>query len=751
MKTRLASSCFITVALAGVALVNGCTQQTASNAPAYITTSSAPPAIVTPVAPPAFVPVETVAEARPAAPVVPAEVPVPSLIIINTNAPIAPAEPVLPANLRISKPLNEIIRLAQSGVEETVILTYITNSPAIFTLGAEEIVYLNDLGISSSVITAMMHRDQTLRATYANAANPPTPTTATAAPVAAAPTYLNPPQATPAPEAPPVYVSNDYFYDSLSPYGTWVEIDGYGRCWRPTVAITSSTWQPYRDRGRWVHTDSGWYWMSDYSWGSVAFHYGRWFSHPRWGWCWWPDTVWAPSWVTWRYDNDHCGWAPLPPHSYYRPGAGFYYRDRAVSIGFDFGLHVGAFTFVSWNRFCDPRPYQYYLPRARSVAIYNQTTVINNVGIGNNNTVINRGIDKDRVRERSRTEVRTVSLREERPTGASPRSDRFERDGRTLVVSRPALPLSPASAPSPISAERNNWRDPSSRPNESRPGTLPNQPAVNRPSRDDREPRRDIGRAPEIENRTPIRPGTPNNNSPAAPAVVTTPSPSTPVTPRESSIPTRPEIRPDRERGVRQPEVVTPPSRPSSTAVIRTPEATPAPTPARTPTPIFSRPVVVETPAYTPTRPIAPTPQPQPTAPASAPSYRPAPARNPNNLATENSPWVQPNQPAPTYNRPNVEPRREERFNRNDVIDRSSRSRSEERAPAPVFTTPTPRVSPPAVVAPAPTPVQRPVFTPPAAPAPRVEAQPIQPRTEVSRPESRATANPDSGRPSRNR
>jgi hypothetical protein len=265
---------------------------------------------------------------------------------------------VVAANLRITKPLSEVIRLAQSGVDEFVILTYITNSTTLFALGAEEIVYLNDLGVTSPVVTAMMHRDQSLKSAWAAvgqvAPQPPTNQET----VAAAPTYVNPPQVAPAPvqEAQPVYVSNDYFYDTLSPYGTWVEVDGYGRVWRPTVAINTSGWQPYRDRGRWVHTDAGWYWMSDYSWGSVAFHYGRWFSHPRWGWCWWPDTQWAPSWVTWRYDNDNCGWAPLPPRSYFRPGVGFSYYDRHVGVDFDFGLSVGAFTFVPWNRFCDPVP-----------------------------------------------------------------------------------------------------------------------------------------------------------------------------------------------------------------------------------------------------------------------------------------------------------------------------------------------------------------------------------------------------------
>jgi hypothetical protein len=737
MKTRFIPQ---VLALAAMLLLNGCTQQSAGTAPAYVTTSSAPPAVVTQVVPVVATVATPVSVGAPVAETAPV---VPSLIVSNEVAPVAPAELVLPANLRISKPLNEIIRLAQSGVEEPVILTYVTNSPAIFTLGAEEIVYLNDLGVSSSVITAMMQHDQLLRAEWANAANPPV-VASNVEPVAAAPTYVNPPQAAPVLETQPVYVSNNYFYDSLSPYGSWVEIDGYGRCWRPTVAITTSSWQPYRDRGRWVHTDAGWYWMSDYSWGSVAFHYGRWFSHPRWGWCWWPDTVWAPSWVTWRYDNDHCGWAPLPPHSYYRSGVGFVYYDRSVGVSFDFGLHVGAFTFVPWGRFCDPRPYNYCLPRPRSVAIYNGTTIINNVAAGNNNTVFNRGIDKDRVRERSRTEVRTASIREERPRGLTPRSERFERDGRTLVVNRPALPVSPVAGSALAPVEKSTTRVTPNRATESRTVNSPTRPTGDRAVVNERN---EIRPAREIETRSAVRPGTPNNLSPGAPAVVTTPKPAAPAAPVVSPAPIRTETRPDRSREGRSLDDSTPRARPSSTTVVRIPETKPTPTPARTATPIFSKPVVVETPVYTPTRPVAPTPQPRPMAPASAPSYRVAPSRPQSSAAINSASQFQNNQPVPsvpTYNRPNVEPRREERSSRNDVIDRA---RSQERISAPTYSAPTPRITP----TPTPAPIQRPSYTPPAAPAVRSAPPAVQPRSEAPRPESRATPTPDSGRPGRSR
>ena len=64
-----------------------------------------------------------------------------------------------------------------------------------------------------------------------------------------------------APEAPasvaplpvqPVVVNQQVFNEALSPYGTWVEVPIYGRCWQPTVAVINSTWIPYSDGGRWA-------------------------------------------------------------------------------------------------------------------------------------------------------------------------------------------------------------------------------------------------------------------------------------------------------------------------------------------------------------------------------------------------------------------------------------------------------------------------------------------------------------------
>ncbi len=91
---------------------------------------------------------------------------------------------------------------------------------------------------------------------------------------------LTPPAPAPAPEAAvvPATPTLEYFREQLTPYGQWVEVPGAGLCWQPAVA---PGWRPYYDGGHWLHTDEGWYWQSDYPWGDISFHYGRWSYMPE--------------------------------------------------------------------------------------------------------------------------------------------------------------------------------------------------------------------------------------------------------------------------------------------------------------------------------------------------------------------------------------------------------------------------------------------------------------------------------------
>jgi uncharacterized protein DUF6600 len=106
------------------------------------------------------------------------------------------------------------------------------------------------------------------------------------------------------------------FDETLSPYGQWVDTGegpSDGRAWRPDPDVVGEDFQPYATGGRWVYSDWGWTWESDYPWGWAPFHYGRWALTPSWGWVWYPGTVWAPAWVDWRFGGGYIGWAPLPP------------------------------------------------------------------------------------------------------------------------------------------------------------------------------------------------------------------------------------------------------------------------------------------------------------------------------------------------------------------------------------------------------------------------------------------------------
>jgi len=367
---------------------------------------------------------------------------------------VKPAVGTLPANYKPSESLNEIIKMAQAGVSEEVLLTYVNNARKAFSPTPEDIIFLNDLGVSEDVIKALIYSKGAAPVAKPQVAESAKP--APAEPAAAAPppapaingVVAQPaPDAAPAPETSVVVVTQpgqvqtvSYFYDSLAPYGNWVNLSGYGWCWQPTVAVVNVGWQPYCDRGRWVYSNHGWYWNSDYSWGWAAFHYGRWHRHGSYGWMWVPGTVWGPSWVSWRYNNAYCGWAPLPPAAHYRSGFGFTYNGGSVSVGFDFGLSYAHYSYVPASSFCARTPKHYVVPAHHARTVHNNTTVINNYISGDNNTVINQGIARDTIAKVTKTPIREVTVKEalvHNTPGMNP--DRITRDRDRDVIHRPVL------------------------------------------------------------------------------------------------------------------------------------------------------------------------------------------------------------------------------------------------------------------------------------------------------------------------
>jgi hypothetical protein len=409
--------------------------------------------------------------------------------VTSTN--LAPAElPKLPADL--SPGLAEVIKLAQSNVGDEVIINYVKTSGQIYKPTADEILYLNDLGVSQEVISSLMQSGKggerpevtAAPATATPVAEPmtaegqqqiPTPPSNATLSSPEVPTYsvtqdapLGGSVQTPPPDVavpaqatttvveqtPPPEVTVNYFYDSLAPYGSWVYVEGYGRCWRPTVAVVNAGWRPYCDNGYWVNTDSGWYWRSYYSWGWAPFHYGRWCTDARFGWVWIPDCTWGPAWVAWRSHDRYCGWAPLPPYAHWRPGVGVVWTSgHGGHVSWGFGLSVGAFTFVGYDRFCDPHPWRHQAPRHEVVNIYNHSTVINNTVIVKNTTIINNGIPRERIVQATHKPVPTYALKD---TSNLNGHGRVEKVGGkpALEVYRPnatviakAAPKAPSKAP----------------------------------------------------------------------------------------------------------------------------------------------------------------------------------------------------------------------------------------------------------------------------------------------------------------
>jgi hypothetical protein len=405
--------------------------------------------------------------------------------------------PALPAGVK------DVVNLAQARVGDAVLLEYVKHATNAYELSAEDIVYLTDLGVSDAVLAAMIRRGNELReqpqtaATTALAANPapvaappapaepapqPAPGAEDAAPdqaVAEAPVPAAPvqviqaqPVEAPAPQVqyvvtPQPQVTYNYFYQSLAPYGTWVEMPGYGWGWQPSCAVVDVSWQPYSHRGHWVYSDWGWYWLSDYSWGWAPFHYGRWHRSSHLGWVWFPGSQWGPAWVTWRTTPTHCGWAPLPPAAGWHADLGLTHHGAAVSAGFGFGLGSDAYVFVGYGHLLDRGFRRHVLPRHELAQTYGRSTVINNIVINNQNTIINHGVPTDRIKAVTRQEVRKVQVRDLANAPGTPggprRIEQLQHDGSTLAVFRPTPPAdlrgSGPRLPSPLAVPRRSEQE----------------------------------------------------------------------------------------------------------------------------------------------------------------------------------------------------------------------------------------------------------------------------------------------------
>lgn len=167
----------------------------------------------------------------------------------------------------------------------------------------------------------------------------------------------------------------DFFTENLNPHGTWVEVSGYGSCWRPTGVAEG--WRPYSE-GYWAYTDVGWTWVSYEPFGSVVYHYGRWLRLMDGGWAWVPGREWGPAWVSWRHGDEYVGWAPLPPSARWR-------SDTGISTWVDMTAGIGPshYQFCAVRDFGAPLISQVIVSSARNSLFVQITQNVTNISYHN--------------------------------------------------------------------------------------------------------------------------------------------------------------------------------------------------------------------------------------------------------------------------------------------------------------------------------------------------------------------------------
>jgi hypothetical protein len=326
-----------------------------------------------------------------------------------------------PPDPSVSPDLQEIVKLSSEQMSDNVITNYVKNSGKTYNLSADDIIYLKNQGVSQGVISFLLQTSSSAGNTAPQTAPPPPPdATASSGSGDNGAQVQQPDQGAPpteaAPASPPVQANINYFQSQLTPYGNWVNVPGYGFCWEPVVDVN---WRPYYDGGHWAYTDAGWYWQSDYPWGDIAFHYGRWAyvtmaDDPAWVWI--PGYDYAPSWVVWRHDDDdgYIGWGPLPPAAIFVDG-GWTFHGARVGADFAFGLGDGFFAFVDYGHlFFDPHLYplgyrHFIVPHDRLVGIYRHSVIENHYAF-DHGRFINRGLDRDRMAVLTHHDIRPMAV-----------------------------------------------------------------------------------------------------------------------------------------------------------------------------------------------------------------------------------------------------------------------------------------------------------------------------------------------------
>jgi len=240
-------------------------------------------------------------------------------------------------------------------------------------------------------------------------------------------------------------VDVSFFYQSLAPYGSWVDYAPYGWCWEPNDVAVS--WRPYSD-GEWVYTDYGWTWVDNEPWGWGPMHYGRWVYSDADGWLWVPGTTWGPAWVAWASYDDYVGWAPLPPDYGWSPG---------LSLSFSsFDVHrvpSNEWCFVNQRDLTSSNLRTRLLPTSRVATFVPQLTNHTHFA-SRNGWPVNTGIDLRQVERVSGRPVPRMQLVD----AQRPQNRRMMPSGNRLEMFRAKLAPAPRNA-APAMSARANARD----------------------------------------------------------------------------------------------------------------------------------------------------------------------------------------------------------------------------------------------------------------------------------------------------
>jgi hypothetical protein len=304
--------------------------------------------------------------------------------------------------------------------------------------------------------------------------------------------------------APPETPTLDYFQAHLTPYGQWIDVPEVGAAWVPAEA-NNPEWRPYMDAGHWEFTDAGWYWQSDYPWGDIAFHYGRWinngFTGGRWAWA--PAYDWAPSWVSWREGAGGMGWAPLPWGVEFRVGLGLYWHGALVVEGVDFGLGFDAFVFVGPDHFWGGDYHRYAFDRARAREFFNHSQFHAGYRMEGGHLRA-EGLGRDHVKEITHHEIVEHKATEMRKTEEHRNFTKRTTEHREVLNSRPA-----PGGRKPLTTEP--ARRPAIEPGR-KPATEPGRTPRIEPGRT--TPTNGPGRKPQTRPGSPDKPSTDQNKKP---------------------------------------------------------------------------------------------------------------------------------------------------------------------------------------------------------------------------------------------